>query len=258
MTLTSSNNYYTYRDGRILLDLDASTGIYRRIELGQNSDGSIAFSRNEGCFYWRTGTGVDASLGTQLLLDNDVPRWASSGLFQALEIFRVDTVDSIVSMTRFDNTSGWNYAFCPYMSVPDTYCAGLDNGNIFYYPPLTADQQVQLLAEAILIRTQFNYVSSSRADFENQWAQIDSSLTETSSDAFLYIVVGSADVPLFIDQAWHNYLTRARTHMPDVTSNKMRYICYPGSESVTLTNGSLGRIFGEICYTSGVYSFTQE
>ena len=102
MTLTSSNNYYTYRDGRILLDLDASTGIYRRIELGQNSDGSIAFSRNEGCFYWRTGTGVDASFGTQLLLDNDVPRWASSGLFQALEIFRVDTVDSIVSMTRFE------------------------------------------------------------------------------------------------------------------------------------------------------------
>jgi hypothetical protein len=257
-TLTSSNNYYSYRDGRILLDLDSSTGIYRRLVLGQAADGSDSFSRSEGCFYERAGTGVDAAYGTQLLLDSDVSRWASADEAQPMEIFRLDTVNSIVTMTRFDSIADWTYKFCPYLSVPSQYCAGLDDGNIMFYPTLTATQQAALKAEAILISTQFNYVVTSREDFNSFWNQIDASRTETPSAAFKYMVIGNADVPYYIDQAWHDFVTGARAHMPDTASNRLPNICYPGSEHVTLADGSAGRIYGEVCYSQGVYSFTRD
>src|ERR1035438_4277038 len=45
VTLISANNYYTYRDGNVYLDLNSSTGVYRRLVLGQDKNGAPVFDR---------------------------------------------------------------------------------------------------------------------------------------------------------------------------------------------------------------------
>ena len=218
-TLLSSNNYYGYRDGKVWLDLNSSTGIYRRLILGEANDGSPIFSRSEGCFYQRTGEGTDAAYGSQLLLDVTVRQWASTETTSAMEIFRYTVNGDRVAMVRFDNVSDWTAYFCPYLSVPTTYCKNgiLDNGNIFYFPTLTSDQEADLLRQAVVIRTDYNYSLALKSDFESLWEAIDETATETETGAFKYGVIFSADVPPLIDQAWRAYLKGARAHMPPNT-----------------------------------------
>lgn len=255
-TVISANNFYTYRDGRVLIDLDSSTGTYRKLVLGEDHQGNPTFTRSKACFYQRTATGVDAAYGNQLLLDSDIAKWASTENFETMEIFKYDETATTLNMTRFDSSSDWDYRFCPFLSVPENnFCLLLQDGNDMFFPMLTAQQQADLLAEALLIGKQFNYVTTSKSQFEDLWQNVDKTKREMGRDDWKYKVIHTADVPLNIDGAWRDFLMGKRPTMPNVMSPSLPIICYSGSQAITLANGSAGRIFGEICYINGSYTF---
>ena len=259
-SLIAANNYYAYRDGKVYLDFDASTGIYRRIILGEDKNGRPVFTRSKGCFYQKTGIGVDAGFGNQLLLDTVSAKFATSENFDPMEIFRYDETETTLNMTRFDDSdNGWDFKFCPYLETPWEFCTLLRDGNIMYWPiTLTNVQQNDLLNEAILVRKQFNYSTISNSSFEIIWETIEKSRTEVSRDDWKYNVIILPDIPSYIDAAWRDYLIGARPTMPNVQSNTMPSICYQGSKIVILPSGNTGKIYGEICYSDGIYSFTSQ
>lgn len=255
-SLVTANNFYSYRDGRELIDFNSTSGIYRKLLLGQNKDGTPAFSRSQGCFYQRPGLGVNSTYGDQLMLDADVGRWASSEAGFTHEIFRYQVSGSNVSMVRNDTVSEWNYSYCNYEQLPDDYCKELDNGNIFFEPALSTALKNQLLAEAILIRTQFNFTTINTSSFEAMWSSIGMTSFESMSGAFLYQIDSWPDLPALVDGSWHDYITGVRTNMPDASSSQTPPICYSGSQTVTLSNGQPGKINGEVCYVLGSYIFS--
>lgn len=258
-TLISANNYYSYRDNKVYLDLDSSTGVYRRIILAENTNGKPVFTRLQGCFYQRTGSSVDAGFGNQLLLDTDSAKLVTSESFDAWEIFRYDETATTLNMTRFDDSGDWDFKFCPYLNTPWEYCTLLRDGNMMYWPTtLTSTQQSDLLNEALLIRKQFNYNAISKSTFENMWGNVDKTRTELGRDDHKYAVIVVVDTPWYIDQAWRDYVMWNRPTMPNVNSNRMPSICYPGSQTITLSNGNTGRVSGEVCYSNGIYTFTQQ
>jgi hypothetical protein len=116
VTLGASGNYYSYRDGRMFLDLDASTGEYRKLILAEDKMGNAVFSRLQGCFYQRTATGIDSAFGNQILLD--VIDVASSNSFDPMEIYQVTQSETNYDLVRFDSVSDWDFRFCPELSVP--------------------------------------------------------------------------------------------------------------------------------------------
>jgi len=256
-SLASANNFYSYRDGKVYLDLNAETGTYRKLTLGEDKKGKATFTRLQGCFYQRTGTGVDVSFGNQLLLDTDMASLASSEHFDPMEIFRYDETPTTLSMTRFDSTEDWDYKFCPYLDTPWSFCTLLRNGNIMFWPTLAPADQTALKNEALLIRTQFNYDAVPLSTFESKWTSVPAQRVESGRDNWKYAVVHIVDTPRYKDEAWRDYLMGNRPTMPDVTSPSIPPVCYHGSQTVTLANGGQGKVYGEICYENGVYTFTQ-
>lgn len=256
-SLVAANNYYAYRDGKVYLDLDASKGEYRRLMLGEDAQGKSTYSRLQGCFYERTGAGVDAAFGSQLLLDTYLPGAASTDAFNAMEIFKVDTdTSSELTLTRFDQSDDWDGLFCPYLNTPWDYCTLLRDGNTMYWPTLSVANKDALLTEALLIRKQFSYSTISKSAFEAKWSDPGTNRTETDSVNYKYAVVSIADVPWFIDAAWREYVMGTRPTMPNVNSNKMPNLCYKGKKRVILSDGTTALIDGEICYADGQYVFT--
>lgn len=245
--LVSSNNFYSYRDGKIYLELNSSTGEYRKLTLAEGKDGSAVFSRLQGCFYERGG---------QILLDTT--NSASSQHFDPMEIFTYTDSGSTMEMVRFDDSSDWDYRFCPYLDTPWGFCDLLRNGNEMFFPVLNAGQQAALLAEAVLIRRQFNYSVTSLSNFSTVWASAESSRAEAAREDYKYAVQAVVDEPRYISQAWAQYVRGDRPVMPDTTSNRIPQICYPGKRDVTLPDGSTATIYGEICYVDGQYVFTQQ
>lgn len=260
-TLIAANNYYSYRDGKVLLDLNSSTGIYRKITTGYDTTGAPLFSRSEGCFYQRTGAGVDAARGPQLLLDTNVAQFASTEDVVPFEIFTYTISGINVAMTRFDSVADWDYTYCPASRVPTTYCMALDDGNSMFWPNLPAATKAALTNEAILIRTKYNWVTSSTSAFNMAWTSLDNMGnpygTEAPTGAFVYQVVPLADTPYFLDSSWRSYLIGTRATMPDTSSQTTPVICFPGSQDVLLTNGSRGKVYGELCFQGdGTLTFT--
>lgn len=256
-TVVAANNFYTYRDGKSYMDFDGSTGIYRRLILAEKTDGSLAFTKLQGCFYQRTATGVDAAFGKQLLLDTDINHIVTSQYFDPMEIFNYTEVGNDLNMLRFDDSNDWDYRFCPVYRTPWSFCNLIRNGNEMYFPILSASQMTDLRDEALLIRKQFNYTKTNKASFETLWSTVAVSRKENMREDYLYDVVQIPDVPRYIDQAWRDYVMNNRPTMPDVTSNTSISTCYHGSKSITYADGSTGKVFGEVCYSNGVYSFTQ-
>ncbi len=264
--LVSANNYYQYRNGKDFLDLDSSTGIFRRLTIGEDEDGTPTFTRWQGCFYQRTGQGIDAIYGNQILLDGDVSKIKTSGHFNPMEIFSYTESATSIEMVRFDSSSDWDYKFCPESSTPWGYCDLLRNGNIFFYPVLTPAEQASLLSEAILIRRQFNFNTISRSNFEIIWANTEKTYKEIGLFKentnhiwnFKYMVNGLVDTPMFVDQAWKDYVKGLRPRMPDLSSIQIPPICYEGKREVILNDGTTAWINGEICYEDGQYNFIQE
>jgi len=256
-SLVAANNFYAYRDGKAMIDLDSSTGIYRKLLIGSDADGKALFSKTMGCFYQRTGQGPDASFGNQLLLDAETQHWASSESTDALQIYNYTISGPNVLMNRFDATADWSYQFCLILDTPDEYCAARRNGNIMFEPDLSLAQTRLLEAEAILIRTKYNWTLMPTADFNTTWNTIESTRTESQQAAWIYTIIPFPDVPPFTYAAWRSYLMGKSSRMPVVTSSGVLPICYPGSQNVTLAGGTTGKVYGEICYTNGVYTFTQ-
>lgn len=254
-SLVSANNYYQYRDGKSYLDFDSSTGIYRRLVVGEGKDGSPVFTRLQGCFYQRTGQGVDAIFGSQILLDTEITKVKTSEYFDPMEIFSYTETANSVEMVRFDSSGDWDFKFCPELSTPWGYCDLLRNGNIFYYPVLTAAEMNSLLNEALLIRRQFNFNTISKSTFEDLWSNTEKTHKEIGRNDWKYMVNGLVDTPLYIDQAWREYVQGLRPHMPDVNSSQIPPICYEGKREVTLGDGTTAVLDGEICYEDGEYTF---
>jgi hypothetical protein len=243
--LVSTNNFYGYRDGKVYLELNSSTGEYRRLTLAEGKQGDQVFSRLQGCFYERSG---------QILLDT--VNSASSQYFDPMEIFTyTTTTPSTLEMVRFDDSVDWDYRFCPYLDTPWGFCDLLRNGNEMFFPTLTGAQQASLLAESLLIRRQFNYTVMS--DFSNVWSNSQAMRREAAREDYKFAVATLVDTPRYIDQAWADYVRGNRPIMPDITSNRIPPICYPGKRDVTLSDGSSSTIYGEVCYVDGQYVFTQ-
>lgn len=258
-SVIADNNFYDYRDGKVYINFNSATGVYKKIILGEDRNGNPTFSRLQGCFYQRTGSGVDVAFGKQLLLDTYSPKIASSEYFDPMEIFRYDESPTTLNMTRFDSSSDWDFTFCPDINTPWKFCELLRDGNIMYWPTnLTNTQKDDLKNEALLIRTQFNYSVISDSVFENLWSNVDKTRKEIGRGDWKYKTVHLPDTPLFIDAAWRDYIIGNRPTMPNVNSNTMPTLCYSGSQTVTLSNGNVGRVYGQICYTNGIYTFQPE
>lgn len=255
VSMRAANNFYQYRDSRVFLNFQSS-GEFRKIIHGEDEDGNPTFSRTLGCFWQRTGTGVDVAFGNQLYLDG--PQAASSDLAHRNEIFQYTIAGNDVSMTRYDNSGDWDYRFCPYLNVPWEYCEELRNGNIMFWPDLPAGTQTDLRNEALLIRKEFNYVLISDQEFENLWENIESSGEELSQQDWKYDVVHLPDEPPYTWEAWKDYVVGDRPTMPDVASSQLPPLCYPGRKEVTLSDGATSHIYGEVCYEDGEYTFTED
>lgn len=256
-TVIAANNYYQYRDNKALIDFNAQTGVYRRLTLGEDANGNQTYSKLQGCFYQRTGAGVDASYGKQLLLDTDVAKLATSQSVDLWEIFSYTETATDLNMVRFDDSVDWDYRFCSGVKMPWQYCTLIRNGNDMFFPILSAADQTSLLNEAILIRKQFNYVTTTTGSFNNLWNNADATRKEKVQEDLLYDVIQNVDTPRYVDQAWKSYVMGSRPTMPDITSSRVPPICYSGSKSVTLADGSTGKVYGQICYVNGAYTFTQ-
>lgn len=254
-TLVAANNYYSYRDGKAYLDFDSSTGIFRRIVLAENDQGEPVYARLQGCYYQRTGTGVDVGFGKQLLLDTDVDKIVTSQDFDPMEIFQYTEAANEVNMLRFDDTKDYDYRNCPYLRTPWEYCTKLRDGNEMYFPTLPMPDQIALTNEAIVMSRQYNWVTSNKSTFDSLWDI--TTRKEAIREDYLYEIIHIPDTPRYIDQAYRDYLLGTRPTMPDVNSNTAVNICYEGSKTVTLDDGSSGKIKGQICYVSGQYVFTQ-
>jgi hypothetical protein len=250
-SLVASGNYYSYRDSKVYLSLDAATGVFRRLVYGEDKDGSPLFTKLQGCFYVRN----DSINGNQLLLDT--VKVASSEHFDPVEIFYYTQAASGLNLVRYDQSGDWDSRFCAADYLPEGFCDFNRNGNVMFWPSLTNLQKASLLNEAILIRKTYSYAAIALPTFETAWSNAPSLGTESSRDDFKYQVIPNVDTPLYISDAWYNWVKGLSNTFPDTSSSQTPLICYRGSQSIVLSNGNLGRVYGEICYVNGVYTFTQ-
>ncbi len=225
--LVAANNYYDYRNGKLYLELDGSTGQFRRLYIGEGKgthyqfgdlDGRAVFSRDLGCFYEREDFETEPvspkNYGKQILLDLELA--ASTDYVTPIEIFRYERIGSNWEMVRFDNIADWTWEFCPESSVPWDYCTSLRDGNMMFYPDLGVPTQEALLNEAKLIRTHYNFVEITQETFDAAWSDHEKGTSEVAQGGdWKYLTVAFPDVPPFIDRAWRDYLMRNRPAMPD-------------------------------------------
>lgn len=251
-SLVASGNFYSYRDSKVYLNLDAATGVFRRLVYGEGKDGSPLFTKLQGCFYVR----IDSINGNQLLLDT--VKVASSEHFDPVEIFYSTQTASGLNLVRYDQSGDWDFRFCAADFLPEGFCDLNRNGNIMFWPTLTNVQQSSLLQEAILVRKTYGYAAIALPAFEAVWSNAPKARTESSRDDFQYQVIPNVDTPLYISDAWYAWVKGFSNTFPDTSSSQSPLICYRGSQVVTLSNGNQGRVYGQICFANNVYTFTQQ
>lgn len=263
VTLISKNNYYTPRNDSIYLDLNSTTGIFRRLIVGKAANGTPLFQREIGCWFYREDNvaeswGPNVDFGKQILLDLEE---ASSSLeVHPMEVFRFDKSGANWSMTRFDQNEDIDYTFYNPDGVPLQYCAENRNGNYMYYNPnLSAATMAALTAQALLIRSEFNYVEIAKSAFEQKWTNAISTAKEfgtaeaiKNNYKFEFGISGLPDVPFYVDRTIRSFIRGESEQMPQMDSSRLPPICYHGKKTV----GSL-EVWGEVCYVNGVYTFTQ-
>lgn len=266
--LKTNGNYYSYRDSKIFVELNSSSGEARRLIIGEMPDGSPSFQRQVFCYYLRTDIETEPvnpqNYGAMLLFDLELS--SSSNLVIPMEIYNYQTAGNDIYLTKMDtNTVDWT--FCPADSTPWGFCDALRNGNEMFFPEdPSAAVQAQLRAEAILIRSEFNFSKISKSEFEAVWNSAVVTATEVGTSKFIdlgglwkYTVSPYFDEPLYVGREWRKYLRRERPSMPDVasaSSMQVPYVCYDAVKRVTYSDGSTGLITGEACHNNGVYSFT--
>lgn len=264
MSLKASGNYYKYRDDRVYLDLNAETGEFRRIILEENKEGKVIFQRQMGCYYLREDFETEPvnpkDYGTQLLLD--LADSSSSVILTPLEIFKINQSDfDHFEMWRFDDNSDVGWTFCS-EHTPTEYCTELRNGNIFYYPNNLSDEvKTKLKSQAILMRSEFNFIKVSSEEFEDLWNRLEDDFLEKGLNIYgqenlsIYTTVFTVDEPRFTSAWWRSYLREEVDYMPDVDSSQTIRICYPASKKEFLPNGDWVIIRGKACYEDGEYFF---
>jgi hypothetical protein len=257
--LAAANNYYEYRNDRLFFHINPFTGIYQRISYGEDEEGNILHNKEEGCWYIREDREDElwgaVDYGIQIYFER--PKSASSNLSKPNEIYRITRMDNDWHMTSFDETREWTYAFCPYLSSSWGFCDLLRNGNFMFDSNISDIQKDQLLAEALLIRTQYNFVKMPREEFEDKWDQSMNYTGEEPQIDFKYKVTYSPDAQFYTEQAWIDYIKGDRPYMPDTNIIVQRPVCYKGFKRVILDDGSSSLIRGEICYIDGEYNFTE-
>jgi hypothetical protein len=269
MWIETNGNYYSYRDSKIFIELNSSTGEARRLILGEMPDGSPSFQRQVFCYYLRTDVETEPtnphSYGAMLLFDLELS--SSSNSFSPMEIYNYSQVGSDLHLNMMDDFSSMDWTWCPSESVPWGFCDFLRNGNDLFFPEdPSASVQAQLKAEAILIRSEFMFSKISRDKFDSVWASAPSTSIEVGTTKFVneggrwkYSVNEYFDEPLFVGREWRKYLRRERPSMPDVAwASTLRFpqVCYKAKKAVSFTDGSNGLVYGEACYDkAGQYSF---
>lgn len=261
MALKASGNYYSYRNDRYYLDFDSATGVFRRITLGEDLSGIVVYQRDLSCFYARTDQETEPvnpqDYGSQILLDfSNFP--ASSADFVPNEVFKYDSDGSgNWFFTRYDDVADWGFSFCPTGTTPFEFCTERRNGNIYFDPVLDAAVMAELTTEAKLIRTQFAFSTMTRSEFQSLWDSLDKDGKELQQGGdWRYFVNHVVDASKFYDYDWRRYLMGLAPTMPDAFTPSIPPICYQGSKYVTLTDGSSGKLYGEICIINGQYTFT--
>lgn len=134
------------------------------------------------------------------------------------------------------------------------------NGNLYYYPTLDPTTQAALLVEAKLIRTQFNFSQIAKAEFQSLWDSLGTSGKELQQGGdWRYYTSHIVDAPKLFDYNWRRYLMRLDPTMPDVTATpRLPPVCYSGSKVVMLVGGATGRVYGQICFSNGIYTFVEQ
>lgn len=272
MWLRSSNNFYTYKNNRIYLELDASTGEARRLIIAELENGKPVITREKFCYYLRTDGEIESvnpqDYGAMILFDLEFA--SSSSSFHPMEIYNYSEVGDDLFLTKMDNNSGVDWTFCSTNSTPWGFCDELRNGNSMYYPEdPNATVQAQLKAEAILIRSQMNFIKITEEEFYSKWSYSIENYVEVGTSKYIsnggktkYLVNSLFDEPFFVGRAWRDYIRGDRPQMPDVqwaATLQTPYVCYQGQKEIVLNNGSTSFIDGEICINQdGEYVFTED
>lgn len=273
MYLKSNGNYYSYRDSKILIELDASSGQARRLIIGEMPDGSLSFNRQVFCYYLRTDNEIESTnpYNYQEMLHFDLELSASSNIFSPQEIYNYQVNGNDLLLKKMDDNTGVDWTWCP-TNTPIGFCDYLRNFNDFYFPPTPSPiVQAELFSAAVLIRSELNMTKISAQEFSSAWESSVASSIEVGTPAYVnaggkwkYLVNSIWDEPLFVGRAVRDYMRRdpLQPFMPDLawaSTMQFPFVCYQAEKEVTYADGSKGTISGEACYDSnGNYSFNQE
>lgn len=270
MWIKSSGNYYSYRDSKIFIELNASTGEAKRLILAEMPDGSLSFQRQVFCYYLRTDMETEPVNPQNYgqLLQFDLELSASSNIFSPQELYSYKLSGNDFLLQKLDDNTGLTWEWCP-TSTPVGFCDYNRNGNEMFFPPAPSSTiQAQLRSAAILIRSELNMTNISSQEFKTTWDNSVKTGVEVGTPN--YIKAGSKwkysvnfiwDEPLYIGRSVRNYMRRdpMQPFMPDLawaSSFQFPYVCYSTRKEVTYSDGSKGFINGQACYDSnGVYTF---
>ncbi|MBX7232044.1 MAG: hypothetical protein K1X29_08155 [Bdellovibrionales bacterium] len=272
MHLKASGNYYSYRNSRIFMELNSSTGEAKRLIIGEMPDGRLSFNRQVFCYYLRTDVETEPTnpFDYGKLLHLDLELSASSDLLSPQELYNYQVNGNDILLHKLDDNSEIDWTFCP-TGTPIGFCDYLRNGNEFYFPPdPSAAVQSQLRSAAILIRSELNMTKISTQEFNSIWDSSINSGVEVGTSGYLsaggkwkFLVNSIWDEPFFVGRAVRNYMRRdpLQPFMPDLawaSSMQFPYICYSSSKEITFADGSKGKIYGTTCYNNGAYSFISD
>lgn len=270
VVLKASANFYAPRNDRQFIELKPN-GEYRSLVIGEYNDGRSVVEKQVGCYRIRTDVETEPlnprNYGSMIMFE--FQNSASSKLSSFNQIFNY--TDTGAGFELVDPSpsyrADWNFENCPYLSVLHPYCSLLKTyGNIMYYPSLTAQQQADLLAEAILIRSTYSFTKTPPSEFIAKWDQYKNAGTPDSTAANIdewytsnwnYRISFETDPNPYTSDAHIEYMKNLRPYMPDLGSPSLAPVCYDGWRVVTLSDGSQGNVYGEICYEGGTYTFTQ-
>lgn len=271
MHLKSTGNYYSYRDSKIFIELDASSGQAKRLIIGEMPDGSLSFNRQIFCYYLRTDQEVETTnpYNYNSMLQFDLELSASSTIFSPQEMYNYQIIGNDLLLKKMDDNTGLDWTWCP-TNTPIGFCDYLRNGNEFYFPPdPNAGVQAQLRSAAILIRSELNLTKITAQEFNSAWESSITSGIEVGTPSYVnaggkwkYLVNSIWDEPLFVGRATRDYMRRdpQQPFMPDLawaSTMQFPFVCYQAEKEVTYADGSKGIISGESCYDNdGQYSFS--
>lgn len=268
--LKASGNFYTPRNDRQFIELKPN-GEYRSLVIGEFNDGRPVVEKQVGCYRIRTDNQTEPinprNYGSMIMFE--FQNSASSKLSSFNQIFNYTDTGAGFELADPSPSyrADWNFENCPYQSVPWGFCNLIKSyGNILYLPSLTAQQQADLLAEAILIRSTYSFIKITATEFNSKWDQYKNAGTSDSSAVSVdewytsnweYRISFETDPNPYTSDAHIEYMRQQRPYMPDLGSPSLAPVCYNGWRVVTLSDGTQGNVYGEICYEGGTYTFTQ-